>query len=107
MTVQVLGKTVDDHTRCVHYHSDKDIIAIKFHCCGEYYPCYQCHEEHADHPISIWPKEKFHTKAVVCGDCKFEMTIHEYLNSHSICPKCSSLFNSGCENHHHLYFEKK
>lgn len=106
MTVKVLGSTVDSYTRCTHYHSKNDIIAIKFHCCGEYYPCYQCHEEHANHPISVWPKDWFHTKAILCGNCKTEMTIHEYLDSHSICPVCQSSFNPGCQLHYHLYFEK-
>jgi uncharacterized CHY-type Zn-finger protein len=30
MGVVVLGKTVDDHTRCVHYRGPTDVIAIKF-----------------------------------------------------------------------------
>ncbi len=106
MTVKVLGSTVDKYTRCVHYHSDIDIIAIKFHCCGKYYPCYQCHNEHAGHPISVWPKKDFQTKAILCGKCKTELTIDEYLHSHSICPECHSSFNPGCQLHYHLYFEK-
>ncbi|MEI2340752.1 hypothetical protein V8V71_18610, partial [Priestia megaterium] len=39
----VKGDTVDSETRCMHYRTDKDIIAIKFYCCNTYYPCYQCH----------------------------------------------------------------
>ncbi|WP_404432232.1 CHY zinc finger protein [Sutcliffiella horikoshii] len=106
LTVKVLGSTVDSFTRCTHYQSEKDIIAIKFHCCREYYPCYQCHEEHADHPITVWPKDKFHSKAILCGNCKNELTINEYLNSQSICPTCNAAFNPGCQLHYHLYFEK-
>ena len=37
--VTVLGATVDDQTRCVHYAGPLDIVAIRFHCCGEFYPC--------------------------------------------------------------------
>lgn len=33
----VHGISVDDKTRCEHYHSLLDIIAIKFKCCGKYY----------------------------------------------------------------------
>lgn len=106
LTVKVLGTIVDSFTRCTHYHSDKDIIAIKFHCCKEYYPCYLCHQEHADHPISVWPKEEFYTKAILCGNCQNELTINEYLNSQSICPTCKTAFNPGCKLHYHLYFEK-
>ncbi|TKI16435.1 hypothetical protein FCT18_20820 [Lysinibacillus sphaericus] len=26
-----------------------DIIALKFTCCERYYPCYKCHEAHAQY----------------------------------------------------------
>jgi uncharacterized CHY-type Zn-finger protein len=103
--IKVYGKTVDDHTRCVHYHSPSDIIAIKFKCCGEYYPCYQCHEEEADHSPELWQKEEWDNKAILCGMCKQEMTINEYLNSGNRCPSCHASFNPGCSKHYHLYFE--
>lgn len=45
----VKGRTTDDQTRCIHYHSAVDIIAIKFKCCNTYYPCFYCHEEEAGH----------------------------------------------------------
>jgi uncharacterized CHY-type Zn-finger protein len=104
--IRVLGKTVDTETRCVHYHSEKDIIAIKFYCCNKYFPCYQCHNELSDHTGTVWPKTRFDEKAVLCGTCKTELSIKQYLNSNSICPSCASNFNPGCTNHHHLYFEK-
>jgi uncharacterized CHY-type Zn-finger protein len=47
--VVVKGVEVDSKTRCRHYHSEKDIIAIKFKCCAVYYPCHFCHEETAGH----------------------------------------------------------
>ena|ERR1051325_5949225 len=105
-SIIVKGKIVDSHTRCVHYHSPLDIIAIKFKCCGEYYPCYQCHEEEADHAPQVWPKNEFATKAVLCGMCYNEMTIEEYLNSNYQCPFCHAPFNPKCEGHYHLYFEE-
>jgi hypothetical protein len=37
-TPEVFGKTVDEHTRCVHYATELDIIAIRFACCDRYYP---------------------------------------------------------------------
>ena len=52
---RVLGPTADDETRCVHYQTRLDVIAIRFACCGEYYPCNLCHEEAADHPAQTWP----------------------------------------------------
>lgn len=101
----IRGNTVDEHTRCVHYHSPLDIIAIKFKCCNEYYPCYECHKETADHRSEAWQKNEFDTKAVLCGICNHEMTIHEYLTCNDRCPKCLSAFNPNCNKHYHLYFE--
>lgn len=43
--VQVIGKPIDHQIRCIHYHTTNDIIAIKFKCCDQYYPCYSCHDE--------------------------------------------------------------
>ena len=43
--LKVYGSLVDNETRCIHYHTFLDIIAIKFKCCEKYYPCYQCHNE--------------------------------------------------------------
>ena len=56
VSITIHGKVVDDNTRCTHYHSALDIIAIKFKCCGKYYPCYQCHEETAGHAALAWKK---------------------------------------------------
>ena len=56
-TPEVFGPTVDDHTRCVHYATELDIIAIRFACCDRYYPCHLCHSETADHPaeyLKLW-----------------------------------------------------
>ncbi|MGE6205605.1 CHY zinc finger protein [Guptibacillus hwajinpoensis] len=104
--IVIKGKVVDEETRCQHYYSKRDIIAIKFKCCGTYYPCIFCHEETKDHAVKKWPKHEFDEKAVLCGKCKSELTIQEYISSNSICPYCQSLFNDGCMLHHHLYFEQ-
>jgi len=103
--IQVKGKLVDEHTRCVHYHSEKDIIAIKMKCCGEYYPCITCHEETAGHLAVVWPRAEFNTKAILCGACHTELTIQQYLQSNHQCPSCGASFNPGCSNHYHLYFD--
>ena len=101
----IKGKLVDDQTRCIHYHSELDIIAIKFKCCGEYYPCYECHAEMAGHPSQVWTKEERNEKAVLCGVCQAELTIQEYFDSDNTCPHCKSSFNPNCSRHYHLYFE--
>ena len=101
----IKGKLVDDETRCVHYHSPLDIIAIKFRCCDEYYPCFSCHDEEAGHKAEVWKRNEFEIKAILCGVCKTELTIAEYLSCNNQCPVCKSAFNPGCSNHYHLYFE--
>jgi len=105
MTPIVKGKTTDKHTRCIHYNSALDIIAIKFKCCDTYYPCYYCHEEEAGHLAKKWKKVEFDAKAILCGNCSHEMTINKYFNSGYQCPSCHSLFNPKCANHNHFYFE--
>ncbi|KMM36095.1 CHY zinc finger protein [Guptibacillus hwajinpoensis] len=104
-SIQIKGKLYDDETRCEHYHSYLDIVAIKFYCCNEYYPCITCHKETAGHEVHVWPDDKFNEKAVACGKCKTEMTIHDYLSSDSQCPYCKAKFNEGCKLHRHLYFQ--
>ncbi|HEX7348092.1 MAG TPA: CHY zinc finger protein [Rhodanobacteraceae bacterium] len=101
----VQGATLVHQTRCVHYASPLDVVAIKFACCGEYYACYRCHAEAADHPAQRWPASAFDTRAVLCGVCRREMTIAEYLACNAQCPSCGAHFNPGCHRHHHLYFE--
>ncbi len=103
--VNIYGQTVDNQTRCQHWHSDLDVIAIKFKCCEKYYPCFSCHEEEADHKPQVWPKAEFDTKAILCGVCGSELTITEYQASGNTCPKCTAAFNPGCSKHYHLYFE--
>ncbi|ENH96297.1 hypothetical protein J416_11502 [Gracilibacillus halophilus YIM-C55.5] len=100
----VQGAMIDHHTRCAHYHSSTDIVAIKFRCCQTYYPCYQCHEEETNHSIRVWKKEEFDQKAILCGNCANELTINEYLGR-DFCIYCQSAFNPNCQRHYHLYFE--
>jgi uncharacterized CHY-type Zn-finger protein len=103
--IEIRGKVTDEQTRCVHYHSDLDIIAIKFKCCNTYYPCIHCHDEEAQHKSEVWKKDEFKVKAVLCGNCKTELSINDYLSCNAVCPSCSALFNPRCSNHHHYYFE--
>jgi uncharacterized CHY-type Zn-finger protein len=98
------GKTIDNQTRCVHYGTAEDVIAIKFRCCGDYYPCHLCHAECAGHPAEQWHLDERGERAVICGVCSTELTIDEYLTA-SGCPACAAPFNPGCTLHTHLYFE--
>ena len=102
--MRVLGSTVDDQTRCVHYRGPTDVIAIKFSCCGEYYPCHRCHAESAGHPATLWPVDARGERALLCGVCGTELTIDEYF-AVTGCPACGAEFNEGCALHRHFYFD--
>lgn len=105
MNQKVQGVGMDGETRCVHYHTEKDIIAIKFKCCGTYYACYSCHEALAGHPAEVWERSRFDEKAILCGSCGHELTINEYLTCGFRCPNCGTLFNPKCSLHAPLYFD--
>ena len=99
------GKLTDSSSRCTHYNSPLDIIAIKFKCCNTYYACIHCHEELSSHQPQVWTKNEWENKAILCGNCKHELTINEYFDYNYTCPSCSSQFNPKCSNHNHFYFE--
>ncbi|MFD4422029.1 CHY zinc finger protein [Agromyces sp. NPDC058484] len=100
----VHGLVVDEMTRCVHYRTEVDIVAIRFACCGEYYPCHRCHADTADHPAEQWPVAERDREAVLCGACDAELTIAAYLAT-TECPECGAAFNERCRLHTHFYFE--
>lgn len=102
--VPLRGVEVGAETRCTHYDGSRDIIAIRFPCCGVFYPCYACHEESADHPAERWQSDQFETPAVRCGACSTVLTVEQYLDAGSICPACGAAFNPECERHHDRYF---
>jgi uncharacterized CHY-type Zn-finger protein len=104
MTVQIFGKPIDEQTRCVHYGTQADVVAIEFACCRRFYPCHLCHEETADHPARQWSRGSRGEKAILCGVCQRTMPISTY-RTVSGCPDCGADFNPGCRLHHHLYFE--
>lgn len=99
----VRGAVVDDETRCVHYRGPLDVVAIRFACCGDWYPCLHCHEEAAGHGIRPWPPDARQERAVLCGACGRTLRIDEYLTTDG-CPHCEVPFNPGCALHHPIYF---
>lgn len=102
---EVRGINLDEETRCDHYRTFLDVIAIRMKCCGVFYACKDCHQALADHPLAVWPKAEWNQKAVLCGTCGYEMSVEEYLASGYGCPGCSAAFNPGCRKHAHFYFE--
>lgn len=103
----VRGLDVDAETRCAHWHSPLDIVAIKFKCCGEWYACYDCHMELADHDAVPWPPGERDDPAIRCGSCRGNLTSSEYLACDSRCTRCGAEFNPGCAKHYDLYFQKQ
>lgn len=91
--------------QAARYRSELDIIAVKFNRCRIYYSCFYCHEMEAGHPAQIWSQAQFDEKAVLCGACGTELTIHQYLNCQAVCPACRARFNPRCALHYRLYFE--
>ena len=100
----VLGALVDDRTRCAHYHGALDVVALRFHCCGAWYPCVHCHDDVAGHDRTTWPASDGEREAALCGACGTSMTIRTYRDADA-CPACGAAFNPGCALHHHLYFD--
>jgi uncharacterized CHY-type Zn-finger protein len=103
--LEVSGVDVDPETRCEHYHGPNDIVALKFKCCGKWFPCHLCHEELAQHDAAVWPANKFDSLAVVCGACGRQLSVREYLECDSTCPGCGRSFNPNCAKHAHYYFD--
>lgn len=105
--ISLQGDLLDNKTRCGHYHTELDIIAIKFKCCQTYYPCYQCHSEcHPanSHQLRRWNRQELdHEYVILCGECKSELKFDEY--QILSCKYCGSRFNPGCKLHYDLYFD--
>jgi uncharacterized CHY-type Zn-finger protein len=101
---QVHGIGLDAQTRCAHYRSPVDIVAIKMKCCATYFACKECHAALADHALQAWARAEWQRTAVLCGACRRELTIEAYVESSDRCPACGAPFNPGCREHRADYF---
>lgn len=101
----VHGVGLDAQTRCAHWHSPLDVVAIRMRCCGRYYACRECHDGLESHAAEVWPRDEWDQRAILCGVCRGELTITEYVEGPSRCPACGAGFNPGCKDHHGRYFE--
>lgn len=100
----VYGVEVGPKTECIHWHSARDVIAIRFCCCNRFYSCIDCHQALEDHPPIAWLADQADQETVLCGACGALLTTREYLNSGSECPHCGAEFNPNCARHHNFYF---
>lgn len=98
------GIDIDAHTRCRHYRSARDVVAIALPCCEGYFACIECHEALTEHEAARWPRSAFEERAVLCGVCRTKLTIAEYLGGDHHCPRCGAAFNPGCQQHWDRYF---
>ena len=103
--VPLRGVAVGPETRCKHWDSDLDIVALRFGCCEVFSPCHACHAETADHDPEPWPRARFDDPAVLCGACGATLSARMYLDSSDACPACGAAFNPGCRRHRNRYFE--
>lgn len=101
---RVRGIKLDAQTRCAHYGSPLDIVAINMKCCATYFACKDCHAALADHLLQPWLRTERQQNAVLCGACAAELTIAAYLESSDRCPACGTPFNPGCREHREDYF---
>jgi uncharacterized CHY-type Zn-finger protein len=102
----VRGVDVGPETRCAHYDGPRDVVALRFGCCGDFFPCHACHGAVADHDAEPWPRARFDDPAVLCGSCGGVLTARAYLDGAFACPDCDAAFNPGCADHYDRYFER-
>lgn len=72
----IYGINLDSKRRCKHYHTKRDVVALKCGKCQDYFACYQCHNQLRNHPF-----ESVSVKAaspVLCGSCYHFLTFAEY-----------------------------
>lgn len=99
-SIKIYGLKLDGAGRCQHYHTDRDVVALKCAVCQRYYACYQCHDALADHTFA--PVATNDLAPVLCGVCRRTLTYQQYQLGH--CPYCGHAFNPGCQLHHDIYF---
>ena len=101
---RVCGVEIGPETRCTHYGSEQDVVALQFACCDAYYPCFRCHDAVADHDVERLPVESGEP-AVLCGVCGATLTAREFVDGDHACPDCGAAFNPGCADHYDRYFQ--
>ncbi|WP_192496797.1 CHY zinc finger protein [Pseudoclavibacter sp. CFCC 14310] len=103
----VRGVDLDPASRCAHWHTELDIVALRFACCDTYWACTECHAQLADHAALPWPVDRAQP-AVRCGGCGSQFNASAYLTTmetiEPCCPVCGAAFNPRCSRHHDIYF---
>ncbi|MGX7775790.1 CHY zinc finger protein [Streptococcus pluranimalium] len=97
------GIDIDENSRCRHYHTEQDIVALKCADCQPYYACYKCHDVLEDHTFKATSSDEPYP--VICGACQSYLTFSAY--KRGSCPQCDAVFNPNCQLHDHIYFSKE
>eukprot|EP00656_Telonema_subtile_P040784 TRINITY_DN45863_c0_g1_i1.p1 TRINITY_DN45863_c0_g1~~TRINITY_DN45863_c0_g1_i1.p1 ORF type:complete len:141 (+),score=12.65 TRINITY_DN45863_c0_g1_i1:58-480(+) len=95
------------HSRCFHWHSELDVLALLAPCCSKFYSCADCHNAIEAHQLEPWPASTSPgTTALLCGVCGHGFSLTQYLSPgfDSRCPSCEASFNPRCRKHWPLYF---
>ncbi|EMA64649.1 CHY zinc finger protein [Halorubrum lipolyticum] len=87
--VPLRGVAVDPETRCAHWDTAVDVVALRLSCCETYYPCDACHDAVTGHAAEPWPRDRFDEPAALCGACGATLSAREYLDGDSEGPSPS------------------
>lgn len=102
----VLGIGVDGESRCAHWRSSVDVVAMRFKCCGAFYGCAGCHVAVAGHAPERWDVRRDRDEIVaMCGVCGTQYPLKGYLANGDACSTCGADWNPGCRKHRELYFK--
>lgn len=96
------GVGIDKDSRCQHYHSEVDVVALKCGQCQRYYACYECHDTLEDHGFVAMHRAELYP--VLCGACRNCLSQEEYKGGS--CPYCAHPFNPNCSLHDSIYFKE-
>ena len=82
--ILVRGKGLSEHseTRCSHWHSPRDVLALAAPCCGgDFFACAQCHDEVTGHVLQPWPSDTpLATHALLCGKEDVKVIPYFFMN---------------------------
>lgn len=101
--MKIYGSGLDAAGRCVHWHGDADVVALRCGQCHRYYACYMCHDAMEDHGFRA--ADDSDETPVLCGSCMHQLTREQY--AAGSCAYCGHGFNPGCALHHDIYFAKQ
>ena len=99
--INIHGLGLDEQGRCVHYHQNCDVVALKCARCQKYYACFSCHDAMEDHAFAATGAEEEYP--VLCGNCQQLLTRSQY--DQGSCLYCGIAFNPRCKLHKRIYFK--